>query len=1723
MTGQYGLFIRGLIRKMLNQNKLRKLEEKKRELLSNIHLCEDTKKKIIDFVQALNNQYDEGLISYEVYSEKLKEVLNLRTAEQWIKYYDEYIEYCRRHLENCINNISEEKKKNKSASIMAILAILVILGLSLFFLRPILTGLVVGEESYTQNLGLIINESSIYELQLEHIGVLKSAKISGSLLGDGNVKVYLDDKLILDNSELEESRIKKITGLIVSGLTGWFIEDADIAEEETIIESENETSETIENETSEILENETSEGIDETIEGETAETGTQDVKEISFENICIETCSLELNKTSYELRVEIDGTVLELDSIKYVIASSEEQEDVDVIKAEKLIQGPAEINKPVKWFKNISLEKEKSNLTVVLPRDISNLKVRKVTGEIREEIGEDKLKISEIKRKKSLKENLITLHVIRGVEEDEKEVELIIEDNVMEVEIEFETEAPKSFEENLANKKSIIISGHDDLHYENVLAYTTLSKEVSEGRIKLYRTTEGIKEQTEFTAYDKNDNGMIDYIEWIVPLLSNQSYEIIYIEKAEHLDENRSFISNIYDEVKELDGVWSEAIHDGEYVRVTFERNLTNKNDITIYPRVVSENPRIEVYELDGTTKIAEFSSLNSNEYNKVYLTKLGQGECYDIETEILTENGWKFFRDLEDEKVATLNQETGEKEWQLPLERQEFDSPEFMYKIVLEDGSDLLVSGKHRVYSASKSSLSSSVVNTLTAFLINSSWKCESFDQIGQFNLSANAKYCSSSGSEISEAARFNCCGETLAFKLTNFDNISFILSNLFSETLSNSQSSSECSSNSSSINLCEYNSKECSCANFLVNEPFFSNENAMLASITNFIYLPLDSFANFSLTSLANLMQSSSVNLLSLVNSSSSLNSFVLCDLSSNSCLTNSDQTTQTNLDNLFLNSSSIANVTDAIYNSPLAFNSSIFSSSSSFLITTLRATSATFTSGNSFLNLANNSSGICTLILNDFAILTPCSVYFNKSNYFDIYKSFDEKDLSKFSLQSITETYEEINNGKEIYFLNAENKPIRVKSITKQAYDGKIYGVDVPNDIVLVKRKPKDDKKELLAHTSSQINNIVNGKTQSDDSNLQISDDLLINSLDNPSSLGKDNFIEINRKLIDISGGFWSGNSESYSQDTFDLRVVGGILEFEHIIDPAEENITNYTASGTFTVPAGVTSITVRAWGGGGGGGGSSSWNKGGSGGGGGQYAEANISVTEGQVFDITIGGGGAAGAQGNNPGGAGGNTIFFNATQTYVRAIGGTGGAGNALAAGSGNLEGSIGNIKFYGGGGGTGGDSGGGGGGGAGTTQNGSYGIGGTAGAGGSLYGGNGGAGEVNANGNPGSNYGGAGGGGERALFSDEAGGAGAQGFSQVIYKLDEIYPIFSNYWDNNATLIGGGTGLFNVTVKNTNGTVLLEINNTNITATNYAGDNYNASYDFTSNGTYAYRWHSWGNGTSHNYNKSVKRDYVVNESYAPQIVNVYNETMDNGGISDGPNEGPDPTYMIINFTAYDENGFENLNHSSAKINVSKSGEVPRVNSSCYNTANYSTYYANYTCSVSMAWWDGSGIWTINATISDNNANSGENSSMTFFVGVTDAFVMNPTVLTWNDLTAGGTNQEANENILMNNTGNVAKYINVNATNLYGETDSDLALWAGNFTVKNAAGCEGTAMVVNTFVNVTSTALPVGNFTLNDGSTGQENVYVCLEQAGSELIAQAYSTGNADWAFKIVTQ
>lgn len=100
----------------------------------------------------------------------------------------------------------------------------------------------------------------------------------------------------------------------------------------------------------------------------------------------------------------------------------------------------------------------------------------------------------------------------------------------------------------------------------------------------------------------------------------------------------------------------------------------------------------------------------------------------------------------------------------------------------------------------------------------------------------------------------------------------------------------------------------------------------------------------------------------------------------------------------------------------------------------------------------------------------------------------------------------------------------------------------------------------------------------------------------------------------------------------------------------------NSQEFTASGSFTVPAGVTRIRIRAVGGGGGAVGSSPWNMGGNG----YFVEKEITVTPGQVLTVTIG----AGQPTGTPGG-----------QTSVGAIVARGGgmqntAGASLAGGQG---------------------------------------------------------------------------------------------------------------------------------------------------------------------------------------------------------------------------------------------------------------------------------------------------------------------------------------------------------------------------------------------------------------------------------------------------------------------
>ncbi len=268
-------------------------------------------------------------------------------------------------------------------------------------------------------------------------------------------------------------------------------------------------------------------------------------------------------------------------------------------------------------------------------------------------------------------------------------------------------------------------------------------------------------------------------------------------------------------------------------------------------------------------------------------------------------------------------------------------------------------------------------------------------------------------------------------------------------------------------------------------------------------------------------------------------------------------------------------------------------------------------------------------------------------------------------------------------------------------------------------------------------------------------------------------------------------------------FVLSIIGLTQSFAQSVS----QVFNFTTVGgiqTFSVPVGVSTITIGCWGGGGGAGGAINsflGSEAASGGGGGAYAESTLTgLISGTTYTVIVGGGGTAGAAGNHNGGNGGTSSFGGTT---IVAVGG----GGSLAGNNGNSGGAggagglasacTGTIVFSGGDGSASsvGLDGGGGGGAAGNGGNGSIGGLPAGGAGGigavtglpSSPGGAGGAGVYNsATTNPGVMIGGGGGGNDAYAtgFGSKsvAGSAGANG--EVIISYIAPAPVITSVAGN---------------------------------------------------------------------------------------------------------------------------------------------------------------------------------------------------------------------------------------------------------------------------------------------------------------------------------------------------
>jgi len=179
-------------------------------------------------------------------------------------------------------------------------------------------------------------------------------------------------------------------------------------------------------------------------------------------------------------------------------------------------QGTAEIGKPVKWTSKIDV-KNPSNakitdyiVNLTIPKDAENVAIKDSTERIL-----------------TMNENFVKVN--------------ITEQNYVSYSAEYETPAPYK-EENImqpfisgqAYRKNIAVKSDFSDHYRNVKSYTDIPEELSKDNyiIKLYLVSGLSKvDLTDNPDYnvrliDSDNNGLTDRIEWTVPMLSEENFEV---------------------------------------------------------------------------------------------------------------------------------------------------------------------------------------------------------------------------------------------------------------------------------------------------------------------------------------------------------------------------------------------------------------------------------------------------------------------------------------------------------------------------------------------------------------------------------------------------------------------------------------------------------------------------------------------------------------------------------------------------------------------------------------------------------------------------------------------------------------------------------------------------------------------------------------------------------------------------------------------------------------------------------------------------------------------------------------------------------------------------------------------------------------------------------------------------------------------------------------------
>ncbi|TAL58071.1 MAG: hypothetical protein EPN86_00825, partial [Nanoarchaeota archaeon] len=273
----------------------------------------------------------------------------------------------------------------------------------------------------------------------------------------------------------------------------------------------------------------------------------------SFTEICRDSCLIDsLNVSDAQLEIETENGTLTLSNLTYSLTipklnltsnqtNNTNNTNNSINETVETVQLAAEVGKPVKWIK--SLESDEQNITLELPRWATNITVYKDNQTV--DYSDITVINAALPQTQSVgTSSLQTETVIEQAAVNLSDnLTLTIQNANGSIQIYYETPAPQATEKIISqDKKSVTISS--DLHYFNI----TVSATLPDSRAKVYwlaspddyrayfdssyRGTEPkralVNGDSRFnvTYFDTNNDSILDTVSWVVPHLSNQTFEI---------------------------------------------------------------------------------------------------------------------------------------------------------------------------------------------------------------------------------------------------------------------------------------------------------------------------------------------------------------------------------------------------------------------------------------------------------------------------------------------------------------------------------------------------------------------------------------------------------------------------------------------------------------------------------------------------------------------------------------------------------------------------------------------------------------------------------------------------------------------------------------------------------------------------------------------------------------------------------------------------------------------------------------------------------------------------------------------------------------------------------------------------------------------------------------------------------------------------------------------